>query len=142
MSTRIRAAASSTASGRQSTFRQISRISDWFASVGSKSGCRALARWSKSSIGGSRVQRRDGKDVLTRDVEDGAARHEQREAGRARDELRVPRGGLPHVLGVVQHEQQLPTAKRVREGVDRRFPGDLREAECLRDRRGDELGVP
>ena len=136
---RTRAAASSTASGSPSTRRQSSRTVASSSSVTVKSGCSARARCSKRACAAPISSGANGKDVLAGEMQDGAARDEDRQARRPREEPDEGGRRLLHVLGVVEQEQELLGAERLGERLERLR--DVGDADRLRDGRHDELGV-
>ncbi len=91
--------------------------------------------------GGIVVERRDGKDVLAGQVQNGTARdqeHESRGAGEQLDERR--RRGA-QMLDVVEDDEELPVAHCRSERVERSLAGHLRDPDCARDRRQEQPRV-
>ena len=120
----MRAAASSTASGRSSRRAQSSAIS----SLGSS--CDALAE-ERDGLGLG--ERRHRVLDLALDAQELAAGDEQREVGAGAEERRELGRRLDHLLEVVEQEQQLALADVLGETV--------LGAERLGDRLGDERGI-
>ena len=152
-SSRIRAAASSMASGSPSRRRTISATAAPFAGVSMKSGRTAIARSTNSrtasdsmSVAGSSVpargqrQRRDGELLLARDPQRRAAGHDDRQLGRRAQEVGDDRRPGDDLLEVVEHEQRAAVAEVLLDPVDRGTLG-REQAERRGDRGGDEVGV-
>ena len=79
--------------------------------------------------------------MLAGHVQDGAARHEQRQARCGRREPGEARRRLAHVLGVVHEEQQLLRGERGRECFELLRLGVVCDPEGMRDRGDDERRV-
>jgi hypothetical protein len=88
------------------------------------------------------VERRHGEDVLAGEVQDGAARDEERQPRRPREQLDEHRRPAAQVLDVVEDEQQLASAELGRELVERLLVDHVAEPEGLHDRRDDQVGIP
>ena len=82
----------------------------------------------------------DGVDVLAGEVEHGPAGHEQGEAGRASEKLAERRGRLVQMLGVVEHEQELPGAQERGQNLER-LVAVLLDRERAHDRAENERGI-
>ena len=148
------AAASSIASGSPSRRATISAIAGADAAVTSKSGRTARARsmnrctpsnWESSASVGRwpRVrdpERRDRVLLLAAEVQAGAAGHEDPELRRGGEEAGDDRGGVLEVLEVVEHEEHVAIAQRVRDGVEERPFRGLADEERRRDRRRQQVG--
>ena len=91
--------------------------------------------------GGGVVERRDGEDMLAREVQNGSARHEQHQSRRAGEQLDESRGRRAQMLHVVEDEQELPIAHRRSERVQRRLARHLGDRHRARDRRQDQPGI-
>ena len=76
--------------------------------------------------------------MLSRHVQDDAARHQERQTGSRGDELREARSRLAQVLDVVQNEQELLWCDRGGERVERRLARIVRDAESAGDRGQDQ----
>ena len=85
------------------------------------------------------LERGNRKDVLAGEVQDGAARDEDRQARRSSKEPDEGGRRRLHVLGVVEQEQELLGAERLGERLERLR--DVGDADRLRDGRHHELGV-
>ncbi len=73
-------------------------------------------------------------------MEDGAARDEQLQFGRRREQAAEQRRGLRQLLEVVEHKQR----RLVRQVVGERLldrPSTGAEVKCVRDRRGDQPSI-
>ncbi len=152
-SSRIRAAASSIASGRPSSRRTTSATWAPFSGVSVKSGRTAIARSTNrrtasaamrvADVGRARRwqgQRRDRKLLLAGDPQRGPARDDDRQPGRRAQQVGDDRGTRDHLLEVVEHEQGRPLPEVLLHPLDgRALRGE--QADRGRDRRGDELGV-
>ena len=90
---------------------------------------------------GIRPERLHGEDVLTRQVQDGAAGDEHGQARRARQQLDEDGSGRVEMLGVVDDEEQLPCPEPFRERRQRVPCGLGGDPERLGDRRDDQRGV-
>ena len=104
--TLVRAAASSIASGRPSSRSQICSISDCGVLGAGVDGLRAAL---KERCGGRGRQRGEGELVLGGEVQRGAAGHD--DLVRERRERLSSRGGVEHLLEVVDDEQQLAAGR-------------------------------
>src|SRR6266480_2358159 len=85
-------------------------------------------------------QRANRKLVLAGQMEDGAARDEQLQFGRRREQAAEQRRGLRQLLEVVEHKQR----RLVRQVVGERLldrPSTGAEVKCVRDRRGDQPSI-
>ena len=98
MRTRLRAAASSTASGSSSSRWQSSAI----VSSGS-----SWARVQKSSTASGSASGGTGYSTSTADPQKLPARDQELQVGAGREQLREFRGRLDHLLEVVDQEQEL-----------------------------------
>ena len=76
--------------------------------------------------------------MLSRHVQDDAARHQERQTGSRGDELCEARSRLAQVLDVVQNEQELLWCDRGGERVERRLARIVRDAERAGDRGQDQ----
>ena len=151
----IRAAASSSASGRPSRRRQSSatalgvqlgelEVGPDVARASDKEPYRLRAPETVDLERARRVgklERGDGVDPLFGDVERRAAGDEERQAGCTREQLGEHRRRVEQLLEVVEHEQRPPAAQ----GGDQRFERSafrpLDQAERAGDRGRDEVGV-
>jgi hypothetical protein len=82
----------------------------------------------------------DRVDVLAGEVEDDAAGDEDGQAWCAGDQLGEDRSSCPHVLGVVEDEQQLAGCQSRRECLE--WVSGRLDPERARDRDGQERGIP
>ena len=153
---RIRAAASSIASGRPSSRRQMVSTAAAFSSVSRNDGRTSCARCSNSltasdpasSEGGRRGialgqrQRRNRPAELTLHAE-GLAAGGQQDQRRARRQqiFRQAGRGLREVLAVIQHQQRRMVGNVLGYGLDRVLPGGIGHAELGGDRLADDARV-
>jgi hypothetical protein len=82
----------------------------------------------------------DGVDVLAGEVEHGPAGHEQGEAGSASEKLAERRGRLVQMLGVVEHEQELPGTQERGQGLER-LVAVLLNCKSAHDRAENDRGI-
>lgn len=75
------------------------------------------------------------------DSQQGAAGHEDLEAGAGREKVSDQRGGLNHLLEVIEQEEHLPVAQITLEALKERLLCALHDAERPGDGGGDEIGV-
>ena len=122
-----RAAASSIASGRPSSRRQISTTAPAFFGVSAKSGRPAAARWTNSAIdahsisaagerqrvGSRERQRRDRELLLAVDVQHEAAGHQHLERGTGVEQFLHEGRGIGHLLEVVHEQERRAEAAKV-----------------------------
>ena len=150
-----RAAASSSASGRPSSRRQISAIAAALAEVTLKSGW--MRRTPATSIAAAGIAASRAGSAGVADVGQGQrvhrdlplgteeqplpARHEQPEPGtRAQRRDQVGSRGQ-HVLAVVDHEQQLLAGQRTAHAAGQRAAWRVAQAEGPRDLRDHHAGI-
>ena len=156
VSTLIHGAASSSASGRASSRRQIAVTVGPFAGVRRKSGCTSRTRSTKSRTAGERAEiggrrrvdvhiQREGADgvlPLSSHMKRGAAGDQHAERGDRCQEIRDQRRRVRDLLEIVEHQQRrrlVARGTRAAWQIDRR---DVRTAERLGDRRRDERRIP
>ena len=151
----MRAAASSIASGRPSSLRQISATAATLSSVKAKWPLTAWARSTNSRTDSQSFSAVSGS--LSRRVGQQQGRHEQLSLGRqaqrgpAGDHHMEPRTGgqeltdlergAEHLLEIVDDEQQLPVAQEALQTLERRPAPCHADAKCLRDGGGNEQRV-
>ena len=80
------------------------------------------ARRGGARPGGRKGEGRDGEAVLSGQAQRGAARRQHREPGAGRQELPDRRGGIEHVLAVVEHQEQAHGPQRGAQRARRRPP--------------------
>ena len=103
---------------------------------GSVHGLRALEKESDRSV---HRQGLHGEDVLAGDVEDSAARDDDRQSRRRSEQLQQRSARRHDVLQVVEDEQELAIARPVSDCSLERFVLALGDSERMRDRRQHEL---
>ena len=153
---RIRAAASSIASGRPSRRTQISATAGAFSFVTSKSGphrpsaldeqrdCLVLGELrQRRQVGGVRqAERRNGVLLLAGHLERASAAGQDREVRAGGEELRSPTAPAPSTCSKLSRTSSARFAPRwSMTPLDGRHAAALREVERLRDRRRDEVRV-
>ena len=148
----IRAAASSIASGSPSSRWQISATAGAFSLVTREVGpdlarprdeqghrlVLAELRRRRERSRPRQRQRRHRQLLLAPQPQPGPAGDEDRQAGRGGEQLGDDRGGLEHVLEVVEHQQQPPLPQVVDHGVAQRPLALLPHPQRRRDGRGHE----
>ena len=135
---RVRAAASSMASGSPSRRAQMSAITAWWSSESSSGAPAACARATKRLHGVVGRERRHRPDGLAADSQSLAARGEEPQRRAAAQQVLGDLGGRrDHVLAVVEHDQHLPVTDQLGE------PARVRKRRARpRSRRGRRPGSP
>ncbi len=136
-----RAAASSIASGRQSSRSQISAIASRSASSGSEVRAHGAGRSRNRRTASSRVSGARGNSCSPCDAQPHAARHGDLQARARGDDRRERRGRVDDLLEVVDDEQQ-PAALDVGDEALLEVALAVEEPERPRDRADHVAGIP